>query len=264
MCVPRGKFLGVFQAADGQAHALAVPIFCKKWACERCGPRKKKQLFARAMNGAIAEPVKGFRPQYSHKLLTLTCPGAEYRATHTPEETLADMNRKWNLTTRAMKKRLGDFDYLKIIEFQKDGYPHFHILLAGRVIAPKGILEQFRYTWTQHHGMGNVDIQKNRCSSVKKMVGYIMKYLTKSTVVLPKGKRLYTASRKALSPVKKPAPKEYLYKKLCWENFVSIEAPQEYVADDVFELGKFDPDIRMMFVEDWRDNLYHGRPRHDC
>jgi hypothetical protein len=111
--------------------------------------------------------------------------------------------------------------------------------------------------------MGNVDLQKNRSSSVKKMVGYIMKYLTKTTVELPKGKRLYTASRKALSPVKKPAPKDYICTKLCWENFATIEAPQKFEADDIHALGACDPDLQKLLIEHWRDTIYYGgRARH--
>lgn len=258
MCVPRGKFVGVLEQSGGGVRAIAAPIRCKKWSCEFCGPRRRKQLFARVFHGPIAQPVKGFRPVYSHKLLTLTCPGAAYRAARTPKDALADMTRKWNLTTRALKKRLGEFHYLRIVENQQDGYPHFHILLAGGAIAPKSILADIRRLWTDHHGMGNVDIQKNRNGSIKKMVGYLMKYLTKTTVELPKGRRVYTASRGALSPAHKPECRNWLMHKLFWRDFQSIEERREYEAHTLFGLAQADPDINKMLIEEWRNTHYRG------
>lgn len=259
MCVPHGKFVGAY-LEDGKAKAVAVPIRCNKWSCEDCGKKKRRQLYARVMSGQLAQAVDGFRPQYTHKLLTLTCPGKEYRERHTPQEALEDMSHKWSLTVRALKKRLGEFLFLRIVEQHKDGFPHFHVLLVGRTIVPKGILADFRRTWTDLHGMGNVDIQKNRLGSPMKAVRYLLKYLTKTPADLPKGKRVYTASRGALAPVLAPSH-EYLLKSIFWRNFTPIESVQIYVSEDVHSLGQFDPDIQRALVEDFRENLYRGHGR---
>lgn len=259
MCTPHGKFVAAY-LDGGKAHGLVVPIRCHKWTCEYCGKKKRKQLFARALNGAIAQPVKGFRPQYTHKLLTLTCPGSEYRAAHTPAEALADMTAKWNLMNRALKKRLGNFHYIKVLEWQKDGFPHFHILLAGRVIVPKSILNEFRRAWTEYYGMGNIDIQKNSSGTIKELVRYILKYLTKTNITLPKGKRLFTASRGALAPLKKPEPKIYIVKKLLWQFISQVESPQTYTEDSMLDLIKHDEDLKEAIIERWhRDQHYMRR-----
>jgi hypothetical protein len=101
--------------------------------------------------------------------------------------------------------------------------------------SPKSTLREFRGPWTGLFGIGAVDIQKNRSSSMKKMVGYIMKYLTKVTAKLPRGRRLYTTSWKALSPAK-PTLRNCICTELCWENFASLELLQRFEASGIRHL----------------------------
>jgi hypothetical protein len=254
VCTPSGKFVGVYKDAGGTFGAVTVPFLCNKWTCDRCGEKKFKKLYARTLNGEIAQPIPGFRPQYSHKLLTLTCPGKNYRDTHTPEEALKDMAYKWNKMNQAMKKKLGGFHYLRIVEFQKDGFPHYHILLSGKVIAGKGILNELRHYWTEKYGMGNIDLQKGKTAKVKSIVHYIMKYLRKAPVDLPKNMRIYSASRGALSPLVKAPPKDWLCtKKLQASKCLELSELPSFVEPTTYEklYSRCGPDIKNLLLEDF-------------
>lgn len=263
MCTPHGKFLGIHEVEDpaGRYVAESIPIRCNKWSCAVCGPFKFKRLYARALNGPIAQPVDGFRPEYTHKLLTLTCPGEAYRAVNSPETALEDMNYKWNKLVRALQKRLGKFKYLKVVEEQRDGYPHFHIILCGGVIAPKDILGNIRHLWTELYGMGNVDIQKKKSSSPKDMVKYALKYIAKNPPELPKGKRLYSSSRGALCPVVKHNKKWILSRILSdsWCTCMPLQALASETVPELYELLHFaDTDLKPLLLNHWRDSTRSG------
>jgi len=181
--------------------AVRGPIPCNSWRCEVCGPRKKKQLKARLYRGQISqqEGRKGFRPSpYSAKILTLTAPGAEWRARHTPEEAYRIMSANLSKLMDAMRKEYGnEFHYFKVVEPQGDGFPHFHILLKGEAIAPKGILDFIRRLWCKKYQMGNCDIQVMK-HGLKGGVNYILKYMTKEMAPIMRGARIFSASHGAL------------------------------------------------------------------
>jgi hypothetical protein len=204
---PVGHFRGVRHVEDGNYVGIRSNIACKRWQCPYCGPRKVKNLKRRIYKGNIAQlnQKKGFRPsRYGCKLLTLTVPGEAYRACKSPEDALQDASKAFHKLTRALKKKYGEYMYLRIVEPHKDGFPHFHILLVGDAIAPKEILESIRELWTFKYGMGNIDIQIIK-KGFKAGVKYITKYITKDLKPICKGARIFSSSRNALEPLpKKP------------------------------------------------------------
>jgi len=260
-CKPRGKFIGIERCSLPMADhkAIVIPLRCNKYGCEICGKRKFKQLLARALNGLIAQPVDGYRPKYSHKLLTLTCPGKEYRACKSIEDAIDDMAYCFNKLTRALQKKFGKFIYLRVIEDQRDGFPHYHVILRGGVIAPKAILAEIRHLWTDLYGMGNVDIQTMKSNSVREMILYALKYVSKNPPLLPKGKRIYSASRAALAPVTKKGHDWLAFKVLpAAQCKLLFEEPESYGSRGVYGLGFEDPDVHDLVLEYWHDGLYRG------
>jgi|GEM_PF-6381795 len=217
-----GFFRGVF-VEDGTMKAIRGNIPCKKWSCPDCAPSKVRALKKRLSAGGMTEFVdrKGFRTsKYAFKMLTLTCPGKEYRATHTPKEALEEMAVAWERLRKAMAKRWGKFHYLRVTEPHKDGFPHFHILIVGHAISGKEVLNQVRELWCDKYEMGNIDLQVLR-KGFGAGINYVMKYLTKTLVPIAPKKRVFTASRGALEPM--PCnERDYLEKR--------------------FELGKTNPD----------------------
>ena len=109
-----------------------------------------KKVLARAYKGRlVVESEKAGK--YYYKLLTLTCPGKEYREKYTPTEVLHKMTKDWHKLITALKKR-GRIDYLRVVEAQKDGYPHFHVLIFGRAIAPRDTLGVITKLWAKYGG----------------------------------------------------------------------------------------------------------------
>ena len=199
---PVGYFEGVGTNANGESRAISGLMACKKWSCPYCGPRNLRKLKKRAYEGHIAQ-VKtkpGFRPNpFSVKMLTLTCPGAEWRSKTTPEHATRVMSKAWEKLRKALRKEFGHFEYLRVIEPQQDGFPHYHVMLNGDAIAPKRVLGFIRRLWRDHYGLGNIDIQTMR-GGIKAGITYCLKYITKGMKPIVQGGKLYTASRNALLP----------------------------------------------------------------
>jgi hypothetical protein len=209
-----GVFLGArYDQPAGKMQGVFFNFPCKSWNCPYCSPKKIKQVRHRVFKGPLLQDseVPGFRTQYTQKFLTLTYPGADYRSRFTPSDALDQMSNAWNRLRTALKKKYGKFHYFKILEAQKDGYPHFHILLVGRSIADKEILQYIENLWRDHYKMGFVRLNVIT-NDLKHGIRYATKYLTKKEN--QKGRpnirryaRLFTASRGALEPM--PKRKKY-------------------------------------------------------
>ncbi|MBC2734078.1 MAG: replication endonuclease [Desulfobacteraceae bacterium] len=204
-----------------------VPVSCKQWHCPVCGPRRLRELRSRARkaftNILKHVEVKGFRKKYAIKMLTLTWPGRdrrnpsssliprpEYCGEDTIEDAHREIKRNWNRLRTALKGKLGWFDQLWVVEPQQDGYPHLHVLLVGKNVVPKSILPEIRRLWCDKYGMGNVDLKPTRYfNDVNHAVNYITKYLTKAPSRLPKGLRLFGASKYILEKTWRPDPNRF-------------------------------------------------------
>ena len=207
-----GFAYGVF-IENGNVKGFRGNIPCNKWTCPHCAPAKVRKLKKRLFSGGLMEFVerKGFRnSKYAFKMLTLTCPGREFREAFTPEEALEQMSHAWEKLRKAMAKKWGVFHYLKLTEAQQDGYPHFHILIVGHAIAEKEVLAHIRDLWCGKYEMGNIDLQVLK-KGLRGGVKYVMKYLTKCMEPIAPKKRIFTASRGALLSIKKPF-REYIEK----------------------------------------------------
>lgn len=128
---------------------------CGKWDCEICGPRKKARL-VRAITRA--------RPT---KFITLTCLHVE-DAAHQHDRLTKALPR---LATWARQTH-GEFEYVRLEEECKDGYPHFH-LLARSPYLPQ---HQLSAQWKKTTGATVVDVRKAHGRSVR----YVSKYVTKA------------------------------------------------------------------------------------
>ena len=202
-------------------HTFNLP--CKSWDCPYCNPRRILQVRSRVYNGSLQQTVDDYikahpeNKNYVQKMFTFTYPGLDSskyknnRTDFTPDQAYDQMSKYWNLLRTALVKKYGKFDYFKILERQRDGYPHFHILLIGSAITPKDILEYIRRLWCEKYQMGFVWATAAReIKSFKHAVRYATKYLTKSDIKkkpgrynIKKGARLFSASRGALQKMAK-------------------------------------------------------------
>jgi len=160
------------------------------------------------MQGELAKhaEVNGFRIKYQIKLLTLTVPGKQYRLDNTPREAWEHIAKSFDKLIKSLKKSYGQFKYIKVYELQQDGFPHLHVLMAGKAIAPKDILDRIRHLWCDLYGMGFVKMNalKKGDEGIKGALSYVLKYMFKSLTEGEdqmsefKGKRRFSSSREVI------------------------------------------------------------------
>ncbi|MDT7906377.1 MAG: protein rep [Sulfolobales archaeon] len=82
--------------------------------------------------------------------LTLTLNPNRFSSLH---QAYTGMIEGWNKIVTAIRKRYPNFiGYVRVVEFQKSGNPHLHIMLFGVDFVP---VEWIRELWENHYGFGN-------------------------------------------------------------------------------------------------------------
>jgi hypothetical protein len=238
---PVGTFAGVYLDVKKAKHVgVRSVLSCGSWSCPYCRKKNLKRLQYRIFNGAIAVNQKNV---FGQKFLTLTCPGQDYRDSHTPLEAHEDMQKNFAKLVKALKKRHGGFFYLKVVEKHKSGFPHIHVLLSGKAIAHKGVKEEIESLWRDKYGMGFcwIVLIKN---GFRAGIKYITKYLVKdfemdgqSIISMGRYKRIFTASKGALVTIHKDK-----------KNWIDSSVVVGYVGDD--ERGNTQIFERDLFQED--------------
>lgn len=199
----RGVF-AIIQDATGDFVLVDKKVPCKSWLCLTCRVWMLRRLRCRIFNGPMAQRALLAGPNGS-KLLTLTLPGREWREKHSRKEAKKLAQRAWDKLRRALKRSFGEFDHFKVMETQKDGYVHFHVLLVGDAVRPKRILESIRRLWSyKYFGcFANVDIRTVK--DFQHSVRYVTKYMLKKEYQMqPTFGVWWSASRGALNAVWKP------------------------------------------------------------
>ena len=223
-----GVFRGVYEK-DGEKRLRVHPIDCGSWSCPECGGRKARRIYGRAMAGEIAKVQS---TQYGYKLLTLTLPGQTYRETHTIREAYNEGSKALTGLMKFLKYHLGEYAYLRVCELQKDGFPHWHVVIVGDAISPKYVLRMIEDYWRGAYGLGFVKLNKlNGEDNIKRALRYVLKYLFKAAGEMwgeeMKGTRRYQGSRQILGPVEGMPDRVWIHEKLELGNhgrFVGVEA----------------------------------------
>src|SRR4030095_6858959 len=192
---------------------------CNSWGCPDCARRKALSIRTRLM--AALEAVwtqeaawltsRGAAPECAwrvFKFISFTVDikyfisSERHRAgdwTARPEEALAalkKMKRAWNkmhawLTWRRrglLREPRAPWEgpsrriqYFGVVEFTKNGWPHFHIVILWREKFPRRDLATIRKLWDKY-GIGQSVKLKNknfRCKDPRRMASYLSKYLSK-------------------------------------------------------------------------------------
>jgi len=175
----RGKHCGRF-TVRGQVPGFPETHFyrvnCKCWICSYCGPRRAKRY-----KHAIRETAEAMQLR---RFLTLTLNPAKIAGD--PVRYLNDLFAKLRVYLR--RKYGVAPHYIRILEFQMNRNPHFHILI-DRYIAREWI----QAAWVAVGGGWMVDI---RYVDVHRVSRYLSKYLTKELLMsAPLRSRRVTTSR---------------------------------------------------------------------
>lgn len=170
-----GRFTVVGTSPDGKRRYIRVD--CKCWDCRYCGPRKAKRY-----KRAIRELAEAKR---LNRFLTLTLdPNCMDH-----EDPVGYINKVFGKWRTYLKRKFGvSITYIRVLEFQQNGNPHFHILV-DRFISQAWIKE----SWQAVGGGKFVHIQ---LVDIHRISRYLSKYLTKEMLLFaPKRSRRVTVSR---------------------------------------------------------------------
>jgi hypothetical protein len=110
------------------------------------------------------------------------------------------LKKAWNRLNSWLRKKFGEFEYFKVMEIQKSGRPHFHVLISGiKWIDQKELSD----TWSKYGGGEIVYIKRVSGRNNLKMSAYVMKYVNKtlkksdkvfSALLFASNKRLFSMS----------------------------------------------------------------------
>jgi len=141
---------------------VIVAVTCKRWGCRFCGDKKVKRLAAIT---AQAKP---------NTLITLT---VNPRVHHTPHDAWSTTRRKIPVLSQLIRKSCGEFEYLKILEVTKKGWPHYHFIARSDWIPQK----QLSKWWKKLTHAPIVDIRQIK--KTKDAYWYVVKYLGKQRYI---------------------------------------------------------------------------------
>lgn len=217
ICPKTSKYI---QCTDGKELKM-IPLQCKRFDCPVCGARRiamERDRYHKMLK-AYWDELQVLYPdrfkkggKYWVKMLSLTCPGKDYRVAGyehdecastyygdtRPQMAYKDMQHHYNKLATMLRKHFPNMNPVRFYEPQRDGYPHFHVILVGPDANKRGLLEFCRKYWTDEYQMGNVDIAKMD-RGIGGALNYAVKYLTKMTrglVHLPKGAKVINAAHK--------------------------------------------------------------------
>jgi hypothetical protein len=131
---------------------------CKRWSCPVCGPAKTWRL---------CRQIESAKP---NRFVTLTTCHAGDR---TPRQVWDSVRRQISELAKLLRRRYGAFEYVRVLEEHKSGYPHFHLVCRSPYI-PQAELSRH---WAHLAGAFIVDIRK--VDPRRKVARYIAKYLGK-------------------------------------------------------------------------------------
>ena len=178
----RGRSCGSFtlrgRELDGSQRFYRLP--CKGWKCSRCGPKKAKHY--RHAISRVAEELRLCR------FMTLTLDPRMIVG-----ESVNYLNECWaELRTYLRRKYRVSPQFIRVLEFHKNGKPHLHILIDRYVD-----IDWLKAAWIAVGGG-----QERRCQinikfvDVHRVARYVSKYLSKELLLsAPKKSRRVTTSR---------------------------------------------------------------------
>lgn len=137
---------------------ILIAQTCKQWTCRHCGEKKASALAATA---AAAKP---------NKLITLTINPALHES---PRSAFDVTRRKCATLVQMIRRSFGTFEYLRVLELTKKGWPHYHFVARCGFIPQPWLSDR----WNTLTGAPIVDVRALK--KTREAYWYVMKYLGK-------------------------------------------------------------------------------------
>lgn len=155
-CCPRSKTL---EAWSQTLNAwVIIGITCKNWGCPICG-RKKLAHYARRV--MAAQP---------NRLITLT---VNPRMHNDPRAAYDATRRSIPKLSERLRKGYTEFEFFRVLEATKKGWPHYHLITRCPYIPQQEISDH----WKKLTGAPIVDVRK--MDKTTNAYWYVVKYLGK-------------------------------------------------------------------------------------
>ncbi len=148
-------------SAYHEAYVL-IALTCKRWGCRYCGERRASLLASKV---AEAKP---------NRLITLTI---NPKFHETPLSAYKSTTRKVSELSKKVRKLHGSFEYLRVLEVTKKGWPHYHLVCRSKYI-PQYLLSEI---WASLTGAPIVDVRMIR--KHQSVYRYVLKYLCKQKYI---------------------------------------------------------------------------------
>jgi hypothetical protein len=173
----RGRHCGRFSIRGSDAGVTRfLRLNCKCWDCSYCAPRK-----ARRYRHAIAQTAERLQLR---RFVTLTLDPSKIEG-----DPVCYLNKTWAKFRTYLRRKFGVAPtYIRVLEFQKSGNPHFHILISCYV----------EFAWLQRawQSVGGGLFVNIKLVDVHRVSRYLSKYLTKELLLsAPLRSRRVTSSR---------------------------------------------------------------------
>lgn len=188
---------------------------CKRWGCKTCGPRKAR---------ALAFRVEEAKP---NRFITLTIAPELFE---TPRAGFDRSRRMIAELAKVLRKRVGEFEYVKVLEVHKSGFPHYHLLARSGYI-PHALLKE---AWKSLTDAFIVDIR--RIDKGTNVFKYMIKYLCKQSYI-PWTNRRCSWTRNFF-----PEREKYnklplkMTEKQRWEHCPSVVANEQFPGREIVQL----------------------------
>jgi hypothetical protein len=151
---------------------ILVQVTCKRWGCPYCAVRKIRRLAWMSRN---AEPTS---------LVTVTVSVHRY---HDGKAAWDAMAPAWPELIRYARKLWGEIEYLRVLELQQNGMPHFHAMLRAPFLPQQPLRKEWRRLIGEPDAADRVDrdghywagLQIKAIDSTFRTFRYLVKYLSK-------------------------------------------------------------------------------------
>jgi hypothetical protein len=186
---------------------------------------------------------------YQNKLLTLTCPGKEFREKYTPSMADRIIKKMFNRLMTAAKREFPDLKYLWVCEKQQDGFPHLHVAFIGTSIVPKRFYTFIDWYWQKKCGMGWtwITAKQKDVQSTLHALNYMIKYLGKGLEPIRKHGRIFGCTRGALPIIKKRFTEALISKRFIGDR--PLLSAQEIIETNVERIEKDIPETYLHSVK---------------
>ncbi len=157
-------------------RTVVKPLYCKRWSCPICAPRRGARLMREAAEGN------------PNRFVTLTVRAGDAAGRARRARALRSA---WHAFVIVYRRRHGraSLEYLVVIERTQRGEPHLHILCRS------GYISQRWLSAFMGHRIGAPVVDVRAVGSARQAARYVGKYVAKGLAVFPGCKRYWRSLR---------------------------------------------------------------------